>query len=734
MRQLIALFWFELRYQSRQPAFVVTALLLLGAGVIATASTNVQRARGITTLVNGPYAIVVTHLVLSIIAMFLVGHFVGRAATRDRTHRMDGLVLATPVAGNARRWGALLGAMAIASLAFLFVSVGTLLGPYWPDVSPALRGPLALTPYAWAYLVFVLPNLFFCAVLLFALAHTVRSMMGMYLGLVAFFVLYEVASTLLDDPSTRSLAALLDPFGLSAFAESTRYWSATEKNTLLVPFDGLLRLNRFIWLGVTVAVAVLFSRFHDERKETRPGRVKAKHGRRRLRALIQRRRRSPTLTLPLVLQQLLARTKLETLQLIGNPAFVILSLLTAFMLIAALVSGDGYYGTRSWPLTRMLSETIQGALSLLILIVVAYYTAESVWRERQTGVALLIDASPIRNALLYLPKLFALWAVIAGLLGVGVLIAVIYQTASGYTDYEWSVYAQTLSLQYLLPAMLVAVLSLLIQVLSPGKYIGMLVFAAYVVASLVLPQLGLEHHLWRYSEGPEAIYSDMNGLGHYLPALVSYHLYWTLLAVLLVLVGYQLWPRGAEYGLRARLRAVRSAATRRTVVTPVALLSAFAALGGFIFYNTNIVNTYTSADGAADWRADYERELQVFDAMRPPAIRAVTLTVDIDPLSRRMVVDGEYRLGNISDQPITEFMLSWAQGNSVTYTLAGSRQQRLRQCDMNGIQRCVATLLPTARQRVGHAITLRPAQHELGNRLIRNVAKAVLAIDNHTPR
>ena len=51
----------------------------------------------------------------------------------------------------------------------------------------------------------------------------------------------------------------------------------------------------------------------------------------------------------------------------------------------------------------------------------------------------------------------------------------------------------------------------------------MLVFAGYVVTSLVLPQLGLEHHLWRYSEGPEAIDSDMNGLDHILAPLLAYN-------------------------------------------------------------------------------------------------------------------------------------------------------------------------------------------------------------------
>ncbi|MEM8983386.1 MAG: M1 family aminopeptidase, partial [Pseudomonadota bacterium] len=124
-----------------------------------------------------------------------------------------------------------------------------------------------------------------------------------------------------------------------------------------------------------------------------------------------------------------------------------------------------------------------------------------------------------------------------------------------------------------------------------------------------------------------------------------------------------------------------------------------------------------------DWRADYERELKAFDAMRPPAIRAVTLTVDIDPLSRRMVVDGEYRLGNISDQPITEFMLSWAQGNTVTYTLAGSREQR-RYAALNAVHVTLTEpLLPGETRTLAFTverINRGFRESEVDNRVVRN--------------
>ena len=40
------------------------------------------------------------------------------------------------------------------------------------------------------------------------------------------------------------MAALSDPFGVSALMRTTRYWTATERNTLLPPISGLMLYNR----------------------------------------------------------------------------------------------------------------------------------------------------------------------------------------------------------------------------------------------------------------------------------------------------------------------------------------------------------------------------------------------------------------------------------------------------------------------------------------------------------
>ena len=70
--------------------------------------------------------------------------------------------------------------------------------------------------------------------------------MGMYLGVVAFFILYNISQVLLDDPEFIYISTLLDPFGLGAFAEATRYWTPFERNQNLIALDGPLLSNRIL--------------------------------------------------------------------------------------------------------------------------------------------------------------------------------------------------------------------------------------------------------------------------------------------------------------------------------------------------------------------------------------------------------------------------------------------------------------------------------------------------------
>jgi ABC-2 type transport system permease protein len=155
--------------------------------------------------------------------------------------------------------------MAVAALALL-------LAPLALPVDPARVGAVRPLAYLWALLAVVLPNLVLVGALLFAVATLTRSTLATYVGGVAIYALYFVTALLIDSPlmagtapPTREAlarAALLDPFGLSAFFEQTRYWTPAERDARPVALAGRMLLNRLLWLGVSAAVlALVYRRF-----------------------------------------------------------------------------------------------------------------------------------------------------------------------------------------------------------------------------------------------------------------------------------------------------------------------------------------------------------------------------------------------------------------------------------------------------------------------------------------
>jgi hypothetical protein len=127
-----------------------------------------------------------------------------------------------------------------------------------------------------------------------------------------------------------------------------------------------------------------------------------------------------------------------------------------------------------------------------------------------------------------------------------------------------------------------------------------------------------------------------------------FKLYWAAWALLLAVVAKLLLARGRETALRARFSAAPrrlTPPTWRVAATAAALVLAF---GGFIFYNTNVVNTYRSSDATMQRRAEYERRYGQYEGLIQPQLTATTLRVEIYPTDGVADIRGSHRLENRS--------------------------------------------------------------------------------------
>ena len=300
-----------------------------------------------------------------------------------------------------------------------------------------------------------------------------------------------VGGVITSEPEYREIAALLDPFALRTFGEISRYWTVFDKNVTAISLDGVLLQNRLIWLAIGAVILFTFGgifsfKWQQGSKKVKPSkasRLPAPEG----------NRISYKASGGYQWSKFVTNLGFEMRQVLLSPAMIVLVLFSIFNLTSLYaVAYGGLYGTDNWPLTQNMTTAIVDNFGLTMMIVVIYYSGEIVWCERGSGMGDIIESTPVFNAVFWVSKLFSMWAVLAVLYVIGMLFTIFFQLTKGYTNLEIDLYLSELFYIELLPWMWVTVLAFFIQVLSPNKYMGMLITSAYLISTLVMNQLGVE--------------------------------------------------------------------------------------------------------------------------------------------------------------------------------------------------------------------------------------------------
>jgi ABC-2 type transport system permease protein len=652
---------FEFRYQLRNPVFWVTLGVFFLLTFASVTLDQIQIGSGGNIHKNAPVAVVQITGLMCVFAIFILVAFVANVVVRDDDTGYGPIVRATGIRKGDYLFGRFAGAFAASVLAFSGAPLGMLVGSFMPWVDPETLGPFRPADYGFALFIVAVPTLFVLASGFFALATATRSMMASYVGAVGFLVAYVAVRAFLGKPDYERIAALGDPFGLAAVSTATKYWTAADRNTMLPPIDGLFLWNRLIWFGVAlVMLAVAYAVFRFEAKGVKASKAASIEPASPL-SIVVAFATTPRFDRRQRRQVLWTRVRFEAAGVFRSPAFFVLLTLGMFNAGAALWLGRELYGNPSYPVTRYAIEALFGGFSLIALIVAIYYGGELAWRDRDRRVHEIIDSSPIPDWAFLLPKVLAITIVLVSMDCVGVATAIAIQAVKGYFNFEIDHYL----LWYVLPDAIhwvqLAILSIFVQALSPNKYVGWGVMGLYIVSTTVLSTLGFEHNLYTFGGITRIDLSDMNGQSHFWIARAWFEAYWTAFCAILAVFTYALWRRGTETRLRPRLhRLPRRLAGSAGAILATALV-AWVGLGGYIFYNTNILNPYRTSLDNERWQADYERKFLPMVDLPEPAVTDVTLAVDIEPHLPSAKVAGDYVIENRTGGPLTQAHLTWGR-------------------------------------------------------------------------
>lgn len=653
------IFRYELAYRLRSISTWVYAvvLFLVGFYIMHVAVTGTNPIH-----VNAPQDLAEKiSLLCGLLGIVVTAGLFSDAAIRDRTAGMDALLFTTPLRPVEYLRGRFLAALAINSILVFAIPIGLAVATKMPYLARDAFGPNSLAAYLQPMLLFALPNLVLLGTILFTIAALTRHVIPVYLGAVAIFIGCLAAMSFWSGITNPLLSALADPLGISALKAMTAYWTASEQNTRLIGFRSRLLWNRLLWLAIaTTLFAVLQRTFRftqrDAKQRTKRG-SESIDTRPESRAADQR----PSAVVPQVrgvfgsrarMRQTLAVTRQSLAEAMSGRAFPI-----AFVAAIGLVVlqgwnlGESIYDTVTWPVTHLVAQVVMSERAIFVpWLVIALYAGELVWKDRETGAAQIADAAPVRTSVTLLGRFLALIALIAVFQLAFMIGGVLLQVLQGYYDFQFGLYLRILFGWNLAGYVLLAALAMTVHVLVNQKYVGHVLVLLVTVFNYSAVQG--THNLLIYNGGPGLTYSAMNGFGPFLTPFVWFKLYWAAWAMLFAVVTMLFWVRGPELGFRQRLATARArftAPTARVAALAIVLILAF---GGFIFYNTNVLNDYHSPQTAGLPRAEYERLYARYANLPQPVLAGAELHYEIYPDAPAVDSIGSYRLVNQTGAPI----------------------------------------------------------------------------------
>src|SRR5580692_1210108 len=657
---LASIFFFEFQQRLRRVSsyvyfgvFFALGLLftLMSGGAFATAS--VDFGTGGKVLINSPYALNSIITYICFFGIVITAAIAGQATFQDIDNKTTDFFYTAPITKFDYLGGRCIVAIAVQLIIFASVALGTWVGTVTPWLDKTRVGPQMASAFLQPYLINVLPNLLFLTAIFFALAALSRKMLPVYVAGVLVLIGYFVVAQNSNAFQTSVHFALLDPLGGAAIDRMTRYWTPFQRNTQLIPLGGILLANRLLWLGIgAMFFIVAYAKFSFSYVAERSRRGKTLEDKEALPATQTLPVAHPVFSSSASLRQLLSLTRIQFTETVKNVFFVVL-MLAGYLFAVVVASGvTAPWAIRTYPVTHMMLLTAGVSFLIFAIAIIIFYSGELVWRERDAHLNQVIDAFPLQRWVLFCSKLLALMLVQVLVVLTIMLAGLTVQIAQGYYHFQLGLYARELFLNRLTELWILCVLAMFVQTVVNNKYLGHFVMVLYIVATIALPPAGFQDYLYRFGQTPSVTYSDMNGYGSFMAALVWFRLYWGVAAILLAIVTSLLWVRGTDTTWRVRLGLVRQRFSSANLAGVTACAVLMAGVGGFIFYNTHVLNPYRTTFRIDEGRAQYEKKYKHYWSLPQPRITDVSSHYDIYPAKRSVSISGTMWLENKTDANI----------------------------------------------------------------------------------
>lgn len=642
---------FDIHSYIRNYVSYLVLLLCAAMGLYAGSNFNISVEEGI--YLNSPFSIGYITGFLSLAVIFIASIIGSQLLFKEWDARMDSLLFTAPLSKPAFLTGRALSFGLVVLFVFLFLYAGFVIGQSNRTGSEMQKG-FYLVRYLYAFMVLVLPSLLFvCSFLLFVAMRSKHKLLLVISGLLVY-VLYMVVLVYSNSPfmnaaspqsvAAQKLAALLDPFGLSAYYYTARDFTVDQRNQELVPLTGFFLLNRLLYSALAIVFIYLsyLSFSVTKGKKSRAGKSPAALSEKKSVAF------SPVLTAQVKfdfsqkLKAIYSFVKLDLVYVFKSVLLPASSLLLVFS-VGMEMYGEIEKGIRMpqrFASSGLLAGVIHENFQVLGLFLITYFINDLYWRSSAYRFNLVEGSMGFAHAKVVahgfsISALILFYSLL--LIGEGLLFQLAYQ----YTIVDAGAYLGVLIFNSL-PLVLLSCLLLLINFILPHKYIALglsFLFALLLASPLALNLF--KHPLALLLTGYSATWTDFSGYGGYPGSFLQKMVIGAGVAAIL-------WM------------GVRAVTTKRLA----SFLGVLPVVGLLAFTIPNYLEGYNKPDKQEQEQkaVNYEKSYRKFQELAQPIIQRVTTKIDLYPDKRSYRIEGSYLLRNTTAAEMPAILVNFPEG------------------------------------------------------------------------
>lgn len=656
---------FEWRYQLGRPAIWIYIVVLFAFSSIATISL-VESVKEGEYFLNSPIIVSLITAVSSMFTLLLTAALCGNAAVRDHQSGIAPLFYTTSLDKQTYIGGRFIALIVIN----LVVMVALLILLFTASLIPAFQEAFSinqLASYCTAFFYFALPNSIITSSILFSISLLTRKAMAAFLGSALLFLIALFTMDILAGELGKwELAKKLDPSGVTFIKELRALQTPLELKTAFVELSPDFWINRLWWLGGAFLLLYwAYSKFNFQVNTTSKIKSRKKSS---ADCLTLKREWNHEISTPKVIRSFDMTTKIQQViflslnsfkSMLKGKVWLIYPIIAVITIIASEEILEGQLGVPMIPTTWAVIDFLRAmGTGLILALLIAFYAGDLVWKEREARISEITDASPTQNWVFYISKFVGLIILLFFLQTLVVITGIVIQTLLGSPSVDLQLYLKVIFGLRMVDLLLFTVIAFFVQVLVNQKYVGHLIVLIAFFYMFFPGLMNLQHNLLIFGGAPDWYYSEISRFASSIWPWLWFKLYWGAWAIVVAFISNILWVRGKENKFKSRITRVQPLFSKSSAKAGFPVILMILILGGFIYYNTNILNNYNTTNENIERQVAYERKYGPYRNIVQPVLSDVKLKVDLYPEKQEAKIIGKYRIINRSKENIDTLHIS----------------------------------------------------------------------------